>query len=85
MFSQISQNSLENTCARIFPLRDPITGFFPVNFQKFVGPLFLQSTFGLLLLYLEPCQVSMIEIFCGNGKSPTIFAKNPHHICLKGF
>ena len=49
--------------------------FFPVNFLKFVGPLFLQSTFGRLLLYLEPCQVSMIEVFCGNSKSLTVFAK----------
>ena len=36
--------------------------FCPVNFLKFVGPRFLQSTFGRLLLYLEPCQVSMIEV-----------------------
>ena len=51
--------------------------FFPVNFLKFEGPLFLQNTFGRLLLYLEPCQVSMIEVFCGNSKSLTVFAKKP--------
>ena len=57
---------------------------FSVNFLKFVGPLFLQSTFGRLLLYLEPCQVSMIEVFCGNSKSLTVFAKKTHHIFLRG-
>ena len=74
VFLQISQNSQENTCASISPLRDSITGF-PVNFLKFVGPLFLQRIFGRLLLCLEPCQVSMIENFCGNSKSLTVFAK----------
>ena len=49
--------------------------FFPANFLKFEGPFFLQNTFGRLLLYLEPCQVSMIEVFCGNSKSLTVFAK----------
>ena len=44
--------------------------FFPVNFLKFVRPLFSQSTFGRLLLYLEPCQVTMIQVFCGNS-NPT--------------
>ena len=58
--------------------------FFPVNFLKFEGPLFLQNTFGRLLLYLEPCQVSMIEVFCGNSKSLTVFAKKTHHIFLRG-
>ena len=51
--------------------------FFPVNFPKFVGPLFLQNTFGRLLLHLEPCQISMIELFCGNSKSLTVSEKNP--------
>ena len=59
--------------------------FFPVNFLKFAGPLFLQSTFGRLFLYLDPCQVSMIDLFCGNRKSLTVFAKKPHHISLRGF
>ena len=54
--------------------------FFPVNFLKFVGILFLQSTFRRLLLYLEPCQVSMIEVFCGNSKSLTLFAKTKNII-----
>ena len=49
--------------------------FFPVNFPKFVGTLFLQNTFGQLLLYLEPCQISVIEVFHRNSKSLTVFAK----------
>ena len=36
--------------------------FFPVNFPKFVRPLFIQNTIGRLLLYLEPCQISMIDL-----------------------
>ena len=47
--------------------------FFPVHFPKFVRPLFEESTFGQLLLHLEPYQVSMIEPFCGNSKSLTVF------------
>ena len=43
--------------------------FFPVNFPKLVRPLFLQIPFGRLLLYLEPCQISMIELFCGNTEA----------------
>ena len=43
--------------------------FFPVNFPKFVRPLFLQNAFGRLLLYLEPCQISMIELFCGSTEA----------------
>ena len=49
--------------------------FFTVNFLKFVGTLFLQSTFERLLLYLEPCQVSMTEVSGGNIKSLTVFAR----------
>ena len=49
--------------------------FLPVNFPNFVGPLFLKNTFERLLLYLVPCQMSMKEIFCGNSKSLTVFAK----------
>ena len=37
--------------------------FFPMNFPKFAGPLFFQNTFGRLLLYLEPCWISMIDFF----------------------
>ena len=85
VFLQISQNSQENTCARNLFFKRLYYRFFPVNFLKFIGPLFLQSTFGRLLLYLEPCQVSMIEVFCGNSKSLTVFAKKSHHICLRGF
>ena len=49
--------------------------FFTVNFPKFVGPLYLQNTVGRLLLHLEPCQISMIELFCGKSKSLTVFEK----------
>ena len=38
-------------------------------FPKFVRPLFLQNTFGRLLLYLEPFQISMIELFCRNTEA----------------
>ena len=58
--------------------------FFHVNFPKFVGTLFLPNT-GRLLLYLEPCQISMIDVFRENSKSLTVFAKRTHHICLIGF
>ena len=77
LFLQISQNSQENNFARVSSLRDSTTGFFPVNFPKIVGPLYLQNTFGRLLLHLKPCQISMIELFCGNCKSLTVFEKNP--------
>ena len=76
LFLQISQNSQENTCARVSSLRDSI----PVDFPKFVGPLCLQNTFGRLLLHLEPCQTSMIELFCGNSKSFTVFEKKPSYM-----
>ena len=42
---------------------------FPVNFPKFLRPLFLQNTFRRLLLYLEPCQISMIEPFLWKYRS----------------
>ena len=38
-------------------------------FPKFVRPLILQNTFGRLLLYLEPFQISMIELFCRNTEA----------------
>ena len=46
VFLQISQNSQENTCARVSSLRDSITSFFPVNVPKFVGPLFYKTPLG---------------------------------------
>ena len=54
--------------------------FFPVNFPKFVGPLYLQNTVGRLLLHLEPCQISMIELFCGNSKLLAVFEKNSSYM-----
>ena len=59
--------------------------FFTVNFPKFVGPLYLQNTVGRLLLHLEPCQISMIELFCGKSKSLAVFEKKAHHTYLRGF
>ena len=47
--------------------------FFPENFPKFVRPLFLQNTFGRLLLYLEPCQISMMKLFCGKHLCQSLF------------
>ena len=77
LFLQIYQNSQENTCTRVSSLRDSIT----LNFSKFVGPLYLQNTFGRLLLHLEPCQISMMELFSGNSKSLTVFEiKNPSYM-----
>ena len=58
--------------------------FFPVNFPKFVGTLFLQNTFGQLLLYLEPCQISVIEVFHRNSKSLTVFAKKKTSYMFEG-
>ena len=55
------------------------------NFSKFIGPLYLQNTFGRLLLDIEPCQISLRDLFCGNSKSLTVFEKKNHHICLRGF
>ena len=74
---QISQSSQENTCAKSLFFKRLYYRFFPVDFPKFVGQFFLQNTFGWLLLYLEPCQVSIIEAFCGNSKSLTVFIKQP--------
>ena len=30
-------------------------------------------------------KISMIEVFCGNSESLTVFAKKLHHICLREF
>ena len=57
--------------------------FIPVSFPKFVGPLYLQNTVGRVLLHLEPCQISMIELFCGNSKSLTVFEKKPSYMFIK--
>ena len=68
VFLQISQNSQENTCARMSSLRDSITGS-SCEFFEICKTNFLQNTFGRLLLYLEPCQISMTERFCGNTEA----------------
>ena len=59
--------------------------FFTVNFPKFVGPLYLQNTVGRLLLHLEPCQISMMELFCEKSKSLTVFEKKTYHIYILEF
>ena len=59
--------------------------FFTVNFPKFVGSLYLQNTVGRLLLHLEPCQISMIELFCGKSKSLTVFEKKSSSYIFKRF
>ena len=82
VFLQIFQNSQENTCTRVSSLRDPSTGVFLWIFPKFIGTFFLQNTFGQLLLFLEPCQISMIEVFCANRNC---FRQKNHNICLRGF
>ena len=68
MLLQISQNSQENTCARMSSLRDSITGS-SYEFFEICKTNFLQNTFGRLLLYLEPCQISMMERFCRNTEA----------------
>ena len=47
MFLEISQNSQENTCARVSFLKRRLRHrCFSVNFEKFLGTLFLQNTSG---------------------------------------
>ena len=90
MFLEISQNSQENTCARVFfnkvACLRPATLLkkglwyrcFPVNFANFIRILFLQNTFGWLFL-LKPSQTSKMELYVKiiNGFHPlTIFTKS---------
>ena len=63
-----SNSTRKHLCQSVF-FKRLCCRFFPVNFPKFVRPLFLQNPFGRLLLYLEPCQISMIELFCGNTEA----------------
>ena len=54
VFLEISQNSQENTCARIYFLKKrPWHSCFPVNFKKFLRTSFLQNTSVRMLLYIE--------------------------------
>ena len=46
VFLQISQNSQENTCARISPLRDSITGFFLWIFWNLKDLYFYKTPLG---------------------------------------
>ena len=46
VFLQISQNSQENTCARISPLRDSITGFFLWIFWNLKDYFFYKTPLG---------------------------------------
>ena len=53
VFLAISQNSQENTCARVSSLKKRLRHrCFPVNFAKFLGTRFLQNTSGRLLLFI---------------------------------
>ena len=62
VFLDISQNSQENTCTRLLFLikfikfikkRDSGTGFFPVNFVKFLRTLFFTEHLWWLLLFIS--------------------------------
>ena len=53
-----------------------------MNFPKYAGPLYLQNTFGRMRLHLEPCQISIVEIFCGNSKLFTVFEKKTNHYSI---
>ena len=48
-----SNSTRKHLCQSVF-FKRLCCRFFPVNFPKFVRPLFLQNPFGRLLLYLEP-------------------------------
>ena len=50
VFLEISQNSQENTCARVWKKR--LAQVFPVNFAKFLGTSFLTEHLQWLLLIL---------------------------------
>ena len=45
VFLEISENSQENTCARVF--FNEVAGLRPVNFANFLRTPFLQNTFGI--------------------------------------
>ena len=70
MFLEISQNSQENTCARVSDHR-PATllkkrlwhRYFPVNFAKFHRTTFLQNTSGRLFLNQHLIKVSKLLVF----------------------
>ena len=57
-FLEISQNSQENTCARVSFLiklhAPPLAQVFPVNFAKFLKTIFSRNTPGRLLLSCQP-------------------------------
>ena len=45
-------------------------------FSEICTNTFLTKHLWRLLLYLEPCQISMVDVFWGNSKSLAVFAKN---------
>ena len=49
-----------------FLLQEILLQVFSCEFSQICGTTFFQNTFGRLLLYLEPFQISMIEHFCRN-------------------
>ena len=62
VLTNLSKFTRKQLCQSVF-FKRLYYRFFPENFPKFVRPLFLQNIFGRLLLYLEPCQVSMMKLF----------------------
>ena len=90
VFSKISQNSQENTCARVSFLIKlqalPPTLLkkrlwyrrFLVNFAKFLITPFLQNTSGWLLLYL-PCYLLKIKTCFNNTLSFKFSGKLSNH------
>ena len=58
VFLKNSQNSQENTCARVFQLWRRC---FPVNFEKFLRTPFLQNTSGWLLLTIYSQSITTLN------------------------
>ena len=59
--------------------------FFLWIFRNLQDHCLLQNTFGGLPLHLEPCQISMIERFCGNSKSWLFSKKKQPQPCTGVF
>ena len=65
-------------------LEETLLQVFSCEFSEICRNTFLQNTFGQLLLYLEPCQISVIEVFHRNSKSLTVFAKKKTSYMFEG-
>ena len=67
MFLEISQNSQENTCARVsFLIKFQAAPAISVNFAKFLRTLYSQNTSGRLLLYFE---IKDVDLFAKEFKT----------------